>query len=313
MAVGQYVYVTSGWYYTISSVTDGTHVVLTNLGYSVNASPGTVISGGASITPGGIKGDTGATGATGPTGATGSAGSNGVNAYTTTASSYTQPAANSTVTVQVGTTSWMVAGENLFVGGGGGTYSIASIVDGTHVSLTNLGYAGNASPTTVISGSATVSPTGLKGDTGTTGATGATGPAGPTGNTIMALAADVRSTQQSSSNPLRVGGIKYDSTWTFGLSNTSTIRFHALIETTNAANAAYVQLYQLTGSGAPRVVATTTGSTATTVEEQLVDVSTFFRPGGTVTTGIYVVLLYLTTNNNQDFATCSGAWLEFTP
>src|SRR5262249_54281704 len=56
--------------------------------------------------------------------------------------SFTQPAAGSTVTVQVADTSSMTVGETLTVATGG-TYQVSSITDGTHVVLKNLGTAGN--------------------------------------------------------------------------------------------------------------------------------------------------------------------------
>src|SRR5262249_59230486 len=93
----------------------------------------------------GATGATGANGIPGPTGATGAPGTNGVNAFTTTTSSYTQPAPGTDVTVSVGDTSWMGIGQVLFIPTGG-FYVISSIPDATTVVLTNLGYPLNASP-----------------------------------------------------------------------------------------------------------------------------------------------------------------------
>ena len=53
--VGQWVFVPGGGYYTVSSVPDGTHIVLTNPtpAIAVNAAPTTVINSGAGVTPSG--------------------------------------------------------------------------------------------------------------------------------------------------------------------------------------------------------------------------------------------------------------------
>lgn len=59
MAVGQPVYMTTGGTYTVSSVTDTTNVVLTNLGYSGNAAPAATVASGKKVSPSGF-GDTGA-------------------------------------------------------------------------------------------------------------------------------------------------------------------------------------------------------------------------------------------------------------
>src|SRR6185437_1695713 len=64
----EYIYVASGGYYTVSSITDGTHVVLTNTGYTGNATAGATINSVSAVSPGGIQGAVGPTGATGPTG-----------------------------------------------------------------------------------------------------------------------------------------------------------------------------------------------------------------------------------------------------
>lgn len=49
LAAGLVVFIAGGGYYSIASITDGTHFVATNLGLSVNASPTTVINTGALV------------------------------------------------------------------------------------------------------------------------------------------------------------------------------------------------------------------------------------------------------------------------
>jgi hypothetical protein len=162
MAVGQIVFVQGGGYYSVASITDLTDVVITNLGYAGNASPGATVTSGSTVavTPGGLAGQA------------------GTNAFTVTAASFTMPAAASPVTVTIGTSAWIAQGQNLYVAGAG-YFSVSAVTDGTHVVLTNSGVPGNVVSGTVIAAGAQVSPAG---STGLQGATGATGPQGPAGS-----------------------------------------------------------------------------------------------------------------------------------
>ncbi len=54
MGVGQNIFITTGGYYSVSSITNSTTVVLTNLGYTGNTSPTTSITSGKKVSPGGI-------------------------------------------------------------------------------------------------------------------------------------------------------------------------------------------------------------------------------------------------------------------
>ena len=99
----------------IASVTNGTTVVLTNLGSAGNAAPATVIGAGASVT----------------------------SVFTGTTAAFTQPAAGSTVSVSVVSSANLLAGQELLITGGG-FYSVASVTNATTVVLTNLGSTGNA-------------------------------------------------------------------------------------------------------------------------------------------------------------------------
>lgn len=62
IAVGQYLFINGGGYYTVSSITDATHVVVANTGYTGNASAGATVASGAKVVPGGIQGAAGAAG-----------------------------------------------------------------------------------------------------------------------------------------------------------------------------------------------------------------------------------------------------------
>ena len=149
MSAGQFITIASGGLYQVSSITNSTTVVLLNTGWTGNAAASTVIPASSAVAVGG---------AVGPTG---SAGTNGVNAYTTLTASFTQPAVSSTVAASVASTAWMSAGQVLYVASGG-YYSISSITNITTVVLTNLGYAGNASPTSTVANASAVSAAGLQ-------------------------------------------------------------------------------------------------------------------------------------------------------
>lgn len=108
----------------------------------------------------------------GPAGADGSPGAPGVDgtdAFTTTTAQYTQPAVGNNVTIAVTDSTWAAVGQPVFVSVGG-SYTVASIPDATHLQITNLGYSGNAAPAVIVATSQKVSPSGVKGDTGSSGA-----------------------------------------------------------------------------------------------------------------------------------------------
>lgn len=59
MTAGMILYVAGGGYYTLTSITDGANVVLTNLALAGNASSGATIAAGAGISPSGVPGPAG--------------------------------------------------------------------------------------------------------------------------------------------------------------------------------------------------------------------------------------------------------------
>lgn len=201
---GGVVYVVGGGYYSVNTITNATTVVLENLGYTGNATPATVINSGAGVGAGGVVGALGPTGPTGSPGSTGPAGTPGTpgptgspgptgtpgptgptgpsggTSYSTTGANFTQPSVSGTVNVTVGSTAWMSTGMIVYVPVGG-YYSVSSITSGTVVVLENLGYTGNASPSTVINSGSAIGPAGLQGTPGSTGPTGLTGPPGTNG------------------------------------------------------------------------------------------------------------------------------------
>lgn len=164
-----------GGYYEVVSITNATQVVLKNLGYSINSLPTNTLAAGILVTSAGIKGDTGATG---------TQGAQGRPSYSALISNFVVPAVNANVSIEVGINFWMVPGQIVFVGGGGGYYEIVTgNTGGSQISavIKNLGYSVNATPGTTIAAPSGVSPAGIKGDTGATGAAGTAGTAGATG------------------------------------------------------------------------------------------------------------------------------------
>jgi hypothetical protein len=95
-------------------------------------------------------------------------GSDGVSSFTVTTADYTQPIVGNTVNVEVVDSSWVAVGEPMFVTAGG-SYLVTATPDPTHVTLQNLGYAGNAAPAANVTAGKIVTPSGLKGDTGAAG------------------------------------------------------------------------------------------------------------------------------------------------
>lgn len=111
-------------------------------------------------------------GPAGSDGADGSDGSNGLNAYTLTADSFTQPAVNSDVTVEVDDSRFMAIYMDVYQEGGG-YYQVREIPDATHVVLRNRGYDANSPPGTVIPSGARLTTAGEKGETGDVDTNGA--------------------------------------------------------------------------------------------------------------------------------------------
>lgn len=83
-------------------------------------------------------------------------------AYTTLTNSFTQPASSSSVSVVVGDTNFMAVGEVVYVSGGG-YYSVASITDATHASLTNLGYSVNTAAAATVGAGGKIVAGGVEG------------------------------------------------------------------------------------------------------------------------------------------------------
>jgi hypothetical protein len=154
---GQILFIGSAGYYSVSSITDATHVVVTNLGYLGNASPGGAIASGVMVTPGGLIGPSGPSGTSGGT------------AYDKTAANFTMPAASASVSITIGSTAWLAVGQVIFIATAG-YLQVSSITNATQFWAVNLNYTGNAPANTTIAGGSAVSPGGVIGPTGSGGA-----------------------------------------------------------------------------------------------------------------------------------------------
>lgn len=134
----------------------------------------------------------------------------------------------------------------------------------------------------------------------------------PPGTIIFPLVLATCTALTTSASPKSCAVMRFDPSWLLRLQTTSTVILHMVLATSNAGNAAYAKLNQITGTSSPRTVATSAATTATSPTDVTEDVSAFFRSGGSATAGLYETLVYLKKNNGVDVATLSGAWLEIT-
>jgi hypothetical protein len=144
--------------FLVSSVVNGTTLALTFLNYIGNVSAGTAIPPNSTVAP---------------------AGSAGQNAYTNFISSTagsgsnTVPsAAGDTMTAVVGSTAWMVVGQNIVLGSttsgfGPATFQVTSITNSTTVVLTWLDYINDVAGGSAIPGGTGFSPAGTQPISGT--------------------------------------------------------------------------------------------------------------------------------------------------
>jgi len=115
----------------------------------------------------------------------GPAGVDGQNAYTVTTANFTVPNVGANVSIAVSalgqsTGLWAQVGQIIYIQGAG-YYEVVSAT-ATVIVAENLGYTGNAAPTTVIALGAGVSPGGVR---GLQGATGNSGSSGTNGSLIL--------------------------------------------------------------------------------------------------------------------------------
>ena len=113
----------------------------------------------------GASGSSGFSGTRGASGFSGYSGYGGHDAFTTTSAIFIMPSPAANVTVSVDDTSWMVAGQVVYVQTAG-YFVVYSIAGSTSVVLTNAGYSGNASASTSIASGQKVGPGGISGASG---------------------------------------------------------------------------------------------------------------------------------------------------
>jgi len=152
LGANQVIYIATAGYFQVTTIVNATNATITNLNYPGAAAPGATIASGSHVGPAGLIGPQGAGGA-------------GLNAFTTLTTGFTQPAIGSNVTVVVGTTAWMALNQGIYISGGG-YYSVVTIGDLTHATVTNLGSSGNAGAGSSVASGGNVTPAGTPGTAG---------------------------------------------------------------------------------------------------------------------------------------------------
>jgi Collagen triple helix repeat (20 copies) len=189
MGLGQPVFIETGGDYTVAGIASGTIVNLTNVGDSVNVSPGTTVNAGSSISPGGLQGASGPTGPTGTQGATGATGAQGIQGPSGPTGA-TGPVAATGPTGPAG-----VTGATGPIGATGATGAVgitgATGPNGNTGATGATGPGGTQGATGATGSGGAQGATGATGANGTNGATGNTGPNGATGATGASGSANV--------------------------------------------------------------------------------------------------------------------------
>lgn len=97
----------------------------------------------------------------------------------------------------------------------------------------------------------------------------------------------------------------------YGLGPSSTATLYVLLATTDAASAACAELFQMTGTGSPQIIAATTTTTSLSSALVSADVSAAFTD--TSPSGIFAVRVWTANPDGTKQAVCYGAWLEIEP
>lgn len=126
-AVGEYVWLSTGGFYTVSDIDTeyNTLTLLNAYGPPYNLGVGGDIPEGTKVLPSGAPPNTGPQGPQGNAGASGVAGPSGpsgLNSFSTLSASFLQPAVGSSVTATVNSTLPYQAGQYVFIAGGGWYY-----------------------------------------------------------------------------------------------------------------------------------------------------------------------------------------------
>ncbi len=97
----------------------------------------------------------------------------------------------------------------------------------------------------------------------------------------------------------------------YGLGPSSTATLCVLLATTYASSAACAELFQMTGTGSPQIIAATTTTTSLSSALVSADVSAAFTD--TSPSGIFAVRVWTASPDGTKQAVCYGAWLEIEP
>ena len=97
----------------------------------------------------------------------------------------------------------------------------------------------------------------------------------------------------------------------YGLGPSSTATLYVLLATTDASSAACAELFQMTGTGSPQIIAATTTTTSLSSALVSADVSAAFTD--TSPSGIFAVRVWTASPDGAKQAVCYGAWLEIEP
>lgn len=180
-APGLPVFVQGAGYFLVVSLGSSTSLTVQALPVVQIAAVNATVSGNPLLTPCGLPGVTGAQGVAGVAGV---AGSQGVSAFTTSLDAFTMPTNGANVALRVGSVAWTAAGEPVFIQGAG-YFSVASIPDATHLSLTALSTTQLAVAGATVSANVLVTPSGAPGLAGTQGLQGLQGVPGQNTNLMV--------------------------------------------------------------------------------------------------------------------------------
>lgn len=129
----------------------------------------------------GLPGPQGQIGPTGRVGAPGPQGPPGRNSFSYLSQRFTVPELGDTVNQSVTDTSWMVAGQLLYIPGGGTFTVVGAPTDPNIVTLANSGDPDNAPFGSQIASGSVISPANMRGPSGPSGPAGPQGIQGPQG------------------------------------------------------------------------------------------------------------------------------------
>ena len=190
MTAGTLIYIPgAGTFTVVGAPIDSQTVQVTNSGDPNNAPPGTMIQGGATVSPAAQRGPAGPQGSAGPAGPPGPQGASGTSANSITTQTFAIPAKGQQAVCFVQEAANFGVGQIVYVSGG--DYMSVQGVNTTNNTLTlqNMGILGTAAGTNIPVGT-TVAGTGPQGPQGAPGPAGPQGPQGligvaPTGAIFM--------------------------------------------------------------------------------------------------------------------------------